>query len=195
MTNKDVTNLNLRKRRMWNVFLQGFFLMTFWLLLSWQFNLYHIVFGLVSVIIVVALNHKVFRIQFFKGDVPEWERIRPIGLLRYLPWLMLEIVLASLQVAYVVIHPKMPIKPLLLRFKAKLPNIGATVVLANSITLTPGTITIEVKDGEFLVHALLDESIGRLVDGTMQTKVAKIFRKSVSHIVSDIMITRNPEKV
>lgn len=191
----DVTQVHFRKRKTLDVLLQGFFLMAFWLLLSWQLDLYHIVVGFVSTVVVVALNHRVFRVQFFKGDVPEWERMRPIGILRYIPWLVLEIVLASLQVAYVVLHPKMPIRPLLLRFTAKLPNIGATVVLANSITLTPGTITIEVKNDRYLVHALRDESITGLTDGTMQTQVAKIFRKSVQNIVSNVKISRTAGKV
>lgn len=186
--------IHLRKRKFRNILLEGCILMAFWMLLSSMFNVFHILVGVLSVVLVLLLNNKIFRVQFFKGDVPEWERMRVGGLLGYIPWLLLEIVLASLQVAYVVLHPRMPIKPLLLKFTARLPNIGAKVMLANSITLTPGTITIEIRDDEFLVHALLDESTASLREGTMQTRVANIFRKSPSNIVSGVKIIRNVEE-
>jgi multicomponent Na+:H+ antiporter subunit E len=193
MIERDIAKLHLRNRRIRDAVLQGLFLTVFWFLLSWKFDQPHIIFGAISVVAVLLLNYNIFRIQFFRGDIPEWERIRIVGFVRYLPWLLLEIVLASLQVAYVVLHPRMPIKPLLLRFNVKLPNLAAKIILGNSITLTPGTITIELKEDEFLVHALLDESIKGLTDGTMQTKVAKIFRKSVPHIVSNVRISRSME--
>lgn len=191
MIEKDTAQLHLRKRRIRDVLLQGVLLMMFWLLLSWKFTVAHVAFGVISVALVLILNYRIFRIQFFRGDIPEWERVRIPGFVRYLPWLVLEIVLASLQVAYVVLHPKMPIKPLLLRFQAKLPNLAAKIILANSITLTPGTITIELRNDEFLVHALLDDSISGLTSGEMQTRVAAIFRKSVSNVVSDVRISRS----
>lgn len=191
MIEKDIGRLHLRKRRVRDVLLQGLILMMFWLLLSWTFTVAHVVFGIVCVTFVVLLNHKIFRIQFFRGDIPEWERVRIVGFVRYVPWLFLEIVLASIQVAYVVLHPKMPINPLLLRFHAKLPNLAAKIILANSITLTPGTITIELRDDEFLVHALLEDSIGGLTSGDMQTRVGRIFRKTVSDVISDVHIMRS----
>ena len=65
----------------------------------------------------------------------------------YLPWLLWQIVLSSLQVAYVVLHPKMPIQPGD-PFPDSLPHTLARLTLATSITLTPGTITIDVQDDD-----------------------------------------------
>lgn len=101
-----------------------------------------------------------------------------------------------MQVAYVVLHRRMPIHPVLLKFKVKLPNVGAQVILGNSITLTPGTITIDIKGNEFLVHALIPDSYVGLVDGTMPRRVAELFRKSPPRdIVSDIEIIKSREEM
>lgn len=181
----------LRKRTWGAVVVQSVFLMGLWLLLSGRYDLFHIALGVFSVVVISVWNLRIHQIQFFSGDVPEWERIQYLRVLTYIPWLVWQIILASLQVAYVVLHPKMPVKPRLLRFKAKLPNVGARVILGNSITITPGTITVEIRGEEYLVHALTEDSAGSLVDGTMPARVARLFRKSVGQLVSDVEIIKS----
>lgn len=103
------------------------------------------------------------------GDVP-W-----LGVLFYLPWLAGGIVVAGLQVAYVVLHPRLPVAPKLVRFRADLPHTLARLTLANSITLTPGTVTLDVEGDEFLVHALTADAARSIEEGSMHDRVAALF--------------------
>jgi multicomponent Na+:H+ antiporter subunit E len=93
----------------------------------------------------------------------------------YVPWLVWEIVASGLQVAYVVLHPRMPIAPGLVRIRVNLPHTLANLTLANSITLTPGTVTLDVDGDEFLVHALTPASARGIELGEIQSRVATLF--------------------
>lgn len=93
----------------------------------------------------------------------------------YLPWLLWEILLSNLYVAYLVLHPGLPVKPSLVRFQTSLHSESAQVLLAQSITLTPGTVTVDVWDGNFMVHCLSEKSRQGMEDGSIQRKVAGIF--------------------
>ncbi|MBM4160575.1 MAG: hypothetical protein FJ217_05680 [Ignavibacteria bacterium] len=195
ITIEGAGEFTVRKRKWSGVAVQGLVLMLFWCILSGRYDAFHISIGALSVLIVSLLNARINRLQFFAKDVPEWERIQYGRLLKYIPWLTWQIIVASLQVAYVVLHPRIPVSPLVLKFRADLPNAGASVVLGNSITLTPGTLTIEVRDSEFLVHVLTPASSQSLVDGTMPTKVAKLFRKSASNVVSGVHVVTSTEEL
>jgi len=108
----------------------------------------------------------------------------------YIPWLTWQIILASLQVAYVVLHPKIPINPSLIKFRTKLPNVTAKVILGNSITLTPGTLTIRIDNDEFIVHALMDASATSIIDGSLPFQVAKLYQRRPSTVISEVKILR-----
>jgi len=103
---------------------------------------------------------------------------------------MWQIVVSSLQVAYVVLRPRMPINPSLLRFKTKLPNISSKVILGNSITLTPGTITIQIDGDDFLVHALMDISTTGIIDGSLPEQVAKLYEKKPAQVVQNVKVIK-----
>ncbi len=80
---------------------------------------------------------------------------------------------------FVVLHPKMPISPCLVRFRISLPHALARLTLATSITLTPGTVTLDVQDDEFLVHALTASNARALCpqegSGAIQRRVAALY--------------------
>jgi len=101
--------------------------------------------------------------------------------LRYMPWLMWEIVKANCYMMYLVFHPRMKdlIDPHIITFKTNLKSDIAITTLANSITLTPGTITVTAdNDGIFRVHAIDRKSASGL-PGTMLEKVAEIFGEKI----------------
>ena len=75
---------------------------------------------------------------------------------------------------YLVIYPH-KIRPQIIRFKTSLTSDLSKVTLGNSITLTPGTITMEIDDGEFYVHALSDKVARDLLTGEMERRVAHVF--------------------
>jgi len=72
----------------------------------------------------------------------------------YIPKFFWEMIKANLEVAYLVVHPLLPIKPGIVKIKTKLTKDSAITVLANSITLTPGTMTVDVnkEKGEIYIH-------------------------------------------
>lgn len=94
----------------------------------------------------------------------------------YLPWLGKEIILSTIHVAYLALHPGMRrlIEPQVLHFKTRIKSEIGQVVFANSITLTPGTITIQVENGEFLVHAL-NSTFAEGLPGKMEERLLRVF--------------------
>ena len=156
-------------------------LFVFWLILSGKFDAFHVSIGAVSAL-CIALGTR--RLLLLPPDIgpPGMHptNVLPLRFLGYIPWLIWQIIVSSLYVAYVVLHPRMPIQPRLLRFDTSFPHVLAQLTLATSITLTPGTVTLDVDDGEFLVHALTDTSAQGLEPhgGAMHRRVAALFQLS-----------------
>lgn len=89
----------------------------------------------------------------------------------YFPWLVKEIVLSNLHVARVILDRDLPIQPQLVRLHTSQSTDVGHVIHANSITITPGTVSLDVRDGTILVHALTDETAGGLKSGEMDRRV------------------------
>ena len=92
--------------------------------------------------------------------------------LLYWPWLIMEIVKSAWQVSKIILDPKLPISPTLVRFKPTQSTDVGLVIHAQSITLTPGTITIEAGPDEFLVHGLTRAGAHGVVDSDMDRRVS-----------------------
>lgn len=161
--------------RLKNIIIQSIILLTIWLVFSGKYDLTHVSLGIVAVVLVILLNYRVSRLNLFPERGEPNIPVKILRLPKYILWLIKEIVLANLQVAYIVIHPKMPINPKLITFKTKLPSAAAKVILGNSITITPGTLTIDIEHNQFLVHCLVPESAGSLGNGEMQSRIMKLF--------------------
>lgn len=163
----------MKEERLFPITLTFLIMAFFWILLSGLFDTFHLISGLISCLIVALLSHDLL----VKGR-SEKRLLKFIRLIRYIPWELWQIVLANIDVAYRVLHPKMPIDPRIIEFETSLRGEFSQVTLANSITLTPGTITIWVDPewGKFCVHAIAKEPAeALLVDQTMQKKVAHVF--------------------
>lgn len=76
----------------------------------------------------------------------------------------LELLKANLEMAWLILHPRLPISLQVVRFRSKLRNPLSRIILANTITLTPGTLTLDVVGDEFIVHAV-SERAARSVAG------------------------------
>jgi len=144
-----------------------------WVMLSGKFDAFHLTLGLISSAIVSYLSSDLlFSSPQIKGLLSQWVRF-----VKYVPWLMVEIIKANLHVTYLVFHPRMMdlIDPRIIKFRSKLKSDLALVAFANSITLTPGTITVSVSiDGDFKVHAI-DKASGDPLPGEMEARIAKAF--------------------
>ena len=100
------------------------------------------------------------------------------GAVRFLPWLLVEIVLANLHVVYLVCRPGR-LRPQVVRFRTRLRGDVARVLLGNAITLTPGTITLDIDDDEFVVHAVSDVSADSLRSGEMERRIGRALNQPV----------------
>jgi multicomponent Na+:H+ antiporter subunit E len=158
--------------------LQFVILFAFWLLLSGKLEVKYLIFGLISAGIVTFVTQDLLEPNESERKTSSsltelWKTGR--RLFAYFIWLIYEIIKANLQVAYIVLHPKLPIEPGLLRFRTRLRSQVGQVILANSITLTPGTITVDLREGTYLVHALVPGAAGSLLEARMQSKLEAIF--------------------
>ena len=142
----------------------------FWILLSGEFTFILITSGVVASLITAYLSHDIF---IGKADL-KTETGRVFKFIVYIPWLLWEIILANVEIAYLVLNPKPLIDPQLVHFKNDLKTDLGIVTLAHSITLTPGTVTVDANREEFVIHAIWQKSAEGIISGEMQRKVKKI---------------------
>ncbi|MFC4356692.1 monovalent cation/H+ antiporter subunit E [Halobium salinum] len=144
----------------------------FYLALGGFSGLFDVVTGAISAGVVTAVLGTVV----LKGE-PDFRRL-PGELARlavYTPYLLWEIAKANVSLAYVILHPRLPIDPKMVQFEAAVWGDLPATTLANSITLTPGTLTVEVSQREFYIHALTDSSRDDLFDGALERAVRFVF--------------------
>ena len=133
-----------------------------WLLLSGIYKPLVIGFGVASVIVVIFV--------LLRMDAADDDRIRlglkPIAATKYCFWLLVEIAKANWTVTKIILSPEMPLRQHFFAIPYTQRTDLAQVIFANSITLTPGTITIETEPETFLVHAVAysDEDMDALAD-------------------------------
>jgi len=140
----------------------------FWLLLSGYFVPFLIAAGAGSAGAVVLLAHRMYVVDH-EGH-PIHLGIRAPS---YWPWLFVEIAKSAWDVTRIILNPRLPVSPTLVRTKASQKTTVGVVTYANSITLTPGTISVDVSHGEILVHALTREGAAGLQSGDMDRRVTR----------------------
>lgn len=140
----------------------------FWLALSGMFTPFLLAAGLGSALAVVWLATRM--------EIADREA-HPVrfsaAVFTYWPWLIKEIAVSGWQVTRIVLHPRLPISPTLVRFRPSQASAVGLVTHANSITLTPGTLTIEADRDEFLVHALTRAGAEGLAGSEMDRRIAR----------------------
>lgn len=143
-----------------------------WVLLSGHFEPLLLFLGVVSTAVSVYIA--------WRMDVVDHEGVPVLHLnmrfFTYLPWLVWEVWLCNVAVARVVLRPKLRISPTLIRFKAAQRTELGRVIMANSVTMTPGTITVAVTGDELHVHALYREASDGMEEGEMNRRVAEMER-------------------
>ena len=143
-----------------------------WIVLSGRFDFFHITLGIFACTIVASLSGSILISRRGLENLPgQW-----LGFILYIPWLLYQVLLANIHVMYLVFHPRMIelIDPGIIRFKSRLKKPMSLFIFANSITLTPGTITVYVSiTGEFTVH-VIDEESGTALPGDMEDRVARL---------------------
>ena len=94
----------------------------------------------------------------------------------YLPWLLAEIIRSNLAANRIILHPDLSVRPRMLRVRTMQRSDLGRVIFANSITLTPGTVTVAAVGEDLHVHALDGESAGDMSNGEMNRRVAALER-------------------
>ena len=167
---KTLPSIRLKMRPVSSEFLvlKATALFVLWVLLSGSFEWIHLALGFILSFTVAWIN---------SGHSPFVPKFRLWGnILLYLPWLFLKIVQSSFHLTKLILHPVLPIDPRLIRVETKLGHRAAVVLLGNSITLTPGTITAEIDHRALVVHAM-DETSGRdVTSGKLEAKIANVFK-------------------
>lgn len=144
-------------------------LFVFWLLLSGIYTPFLVLSGLGAAITVAA-----FAWRMGAADLEGHPIHLAFGAVTYWPWLVKEITVSGWQVARIVLDPRLPISPALVRFVPSQKSTVGLVTHANSITLTPGTITIEADHESFLVHALTRAGADGLAGSEMDRRVRRL---------------------
>jgi multicomponent Na+:H+ antiporter subunit E len=144
-------------------------LFAFWLILSGMYAPFLVIAGLGASIAVAALASRMGAAD------PEGHPIDLVrGALGYWPWLIKEIGISGWQVARIILDPRLPISPTLARFVPSQQTTVGLVTHANSITLTPGTITVEADHESFLVHSLTRAGAEGLHGSEMDWRVSQL---------------------
>ncbi len=151
-----------------------------WILFSGKFDLFHLSLGVVSCLIVAVISSDLLFNDRKKGFADRiGECIRFLG---YSFWLFYQVLLANFHVIGLAISPtrmEKSLDPHIFTFTTSLKTDFAKFVLANSITLTPGTVTIRIDGTTFYVHAISREAAGDLVGddsmSEMERRVAHVF--------------------
>ena len=171
-------------------FLEVFGLLMFlWIVMSGIFTVKFILYGCISSFLISCFVVGSLRIGGLKSDRTYFIlHANYPKLIIYFMWLIKEVVKSAADVSKIVLSRNMGLEPHVVWFKADYDNPAARAILANSITLTPGTVTIDIYDsGVFSVHALNRDFSEGLLTGEMQNRIAKLYGETIDYKVIDVI--------
>jgi len=149
--------------------LAAVFVSAFWLLLSGHYTALILGLGALSVLIVIWFLRRMDKVD---GEVVFLRlSLRFFG---YLGWLFWQVVLSNIDVARRIWAPSLPIQPSWQRLDTKVSTPMEKTLYANSITLTPGTLTTDVKADHFMIHSLTQAGIDDLRKGEMEARIRRL---------------------
>lgn len=150
-------------------FVFAIILFLYWILLSGHTSILLLTLGLASVVLVIWLVRRMD--QNDKAPSRIWFKI---DFFSYIGWLSWQVIISNIDVARRIWDPSLPINPASRKIQVKIKDPLIKTMYANSITLTPGTVTTEVGEDYFIVHALNVESLDELEEGEMQTRLIRL---------------------
>ena len=145
------------------------FVAVVWLLLSGHYTTLILSLGVISVMIVIWFLQRMDRVDGELGVLP----MRP-RLVYYLLWLMWQVVLSNIDLVRRIWDPALPISPTWQRLDIKVTSSLGKTLYANSITLTPGTLTTDIREDHFMVHSLSSDGIDELRKGGMEREIQRL---------------------
>lgn len=156
-----------------------FLLFANWIVFSGKFDAFHLGLGVISSLFIAWISQDFL----FHDRSKTWEeRMREAGaFLQYIPWLIVEIIKANLHVFKLAMtrNGYEEVAPRIVTIRTYLKTDFAKFVFANSITLTPGTITMLIRGDVFHVHTMSQFLEDDLLEGAIERKVAEVFEPDV----------------
>lgn len=152
-------------------------LFAFWMVLSGRTETKFVIYGILTAVVTTWVTYPLLLVPNKDGSKKYYVFGFSIPkMIMYFFWLMWQLVLANIDVLLATTGQELNIDPKVVRFRFKADNPMASVILANSITLTPGTVTMNVTDdGVYEIHALTVGAAAGVLDGGMQKKVADLY--------------------
>lgn len=144
-------------------------LVLFWIILNGKITVEIVVLGLLFALLIYGFAYKFLGLTW-KREEKFWKYL--IWGIQYIGILLREIIIANIAVLKIILSPKKKIHPVLVKFPAPLKSHLLQVILADSITLTPGTITVRLYEEKFEVHCL-DESMAKGLNDSVFVKMLK----------------------
>ena len=143
----------------------------FWLVISASLAPSDLALGLALSLLLGAWSVRFL----WAGEAPRVSLREAALMLRGSPGFALQVMLAALHVARLVLDPRLPIDPRLVTCRTGLRRDISRIAFAQAVTLTPGTLTVDMRGGDFLLHCLDEASARRVLDGSLERQVARVF--------------------
>lgn len=153
------------RRRLTASAIYGVGLIAVWYILSGKFDVVHFGTGVLASLAIAATVRTVD-----DGTRLRWGRV-----VRFVPWLLGQVIVSNLRVARAVLSPRLPIRPTLLEIPPGMAGERALALLGIAVTLTPGTLTVDVDGDRLRVHALDDRLADDVRAGEMCRRVGPLF--------------------
>ena len=148
----------------WTILLFGM-----WMVLTSNFQMSNILVGAAVSFSIALLYTKLFTHKSF-------EFISPVWLMVYLFVLLKNLILSNIQISKRILRPDMKLSPAIIAVKTNLDSDWKKLLLANSITLTPGTLTLDIKDDTLFIHAI------EYHEGSSKERITKEFEDIIAKI-------------
>ncbi len=157
------------RNNMGNIIFLTIILSGFWLLLSGHYTPFVLSCGIFSVLLTVYIAHRMSVV-----DDETQVMLLPTSILLYMVWLIKEIVLSNIAVCRCIWTPKLDISPTMFTVKASQKTPFGIMLYANSITVTPGTVCVDVRGDELDVHALTLAAAQGVQSGEMDRRISQL---------------------
>lgn len=149
-------------------------LLAFWLLLSGRLDVHLVVSGAISAAVITVASAPLLERTI--GPAASHPRLRLLAAVPLTVWLLGRMFVSAVQLARIVLDPRLPPEPGIVRFRTELTSPAARSVLANAITLVPGTMTLEVEGDVLTVHSFTPDAVEDIATAQLQNRIAAVFR-------------------
>jgi multicomponent Na+:H+ antiporter subunit E len=148
-------------------------LLAFWLLLSARFDAHLIASGIAASAVITWASAPLLERTI--GSASTHPKVRLLAAVPLSLWVLWRMFLSAVQLARIVLDPRLPPEPGIVRFRTELTSPAARTVLSTAITLIPGTMTLEVEGDELTIHSFTPDAAEDVASAQLQNRIARVF--------------------